>query len=95
MAQFAVRELLGLEWPLPEEGEASFQIIGDMTVHGVTKPMTWEATAQFSKEFVAGTAKTSFTFDDFDMDFPRVRLVLSVEETMRFELDFLASVTSQ
>ncbi len=84
-----------MEWPLPQEGEVSFRIVGDMTVHGVTKPVTWEATAQFSEDSVSGTAKTSFTFDYFNMDVPRVRLVLSVDETMRFELDFLASVTSE
>ncbi len=94
-AEFVVKELPGLEWPLPKEGEASFQIVGDMTVHGLTRPMTWEATAQFSEDSFSGIAKTSFTFGEFDIDVPRVRLVLSVEETMRFELDFLASITSE
>ena len=94
-AEFVVKELPGLEWPLPKEGKASFQIIGDMTVHGFTRPITWEATAQFSEDSFSGVAKTSFTFDDFDIDVPKVRIVLSVEETMRFELDFLASITSE
>ncbi len=94
-AEFVVKEVPGLEWPLPKEGEASFQIVGDMTVHGFTRPITWEATAQFSEDSFSGVAKTSFTFDDFDIDVPKVRIVLSVEETMRFELDFLASITSE
>ena len=94
-AEFVVKELPGLEWPLPKEGEASFQIIGDMTVHGFTRPITWEATAQFSEDSFSGVAKTSFTFDEFDINVPKVRIVLSVEETMRFELDFLASITSE
>jgi polyisoprenoid-binding protein YceI len=94
-AEFVVKELPGLEWPLPNDGEASFQIVGDMTVHGLTRPIIWEATAQFSEDSFSGIAKTSFTFDEFDIDVPRVRLVLSVEETMRFELDFLASITSE
>ena len=94
-AEFVVKELPGLEWPLPKEGEASFQIVGDMTVHGFTRPITWEATAQFSEDSFSGVAKTSFTFDEFDIDVPKVRIVLSVEETMRFELDFLASITSE
>jgi len=94
-AEFVVKELPGLEWPLPKEGEASFQIIGDMTVHGFTRPITWEATAQFSEDSFSGVAKTSFTFDEFDINVPKVRIVLSVEETMRFELDFLASITPE
>ena len=94
-AEFVVKELPGLEWPLPKEGEASFQIVGDMTVHGFSRPITWEATAQFSEDSFSGVAKTSFTFDEADIDVPKVRIVLSVEETMRFELDFLASITSE
>jgi len=94
-AEFVVKEVPGLEWPLPKEGEASFQIVGDMTVHGFTRPITWEATAQFSEDSFSGVAETSITFDDFDIDVPKVRIVLSVEETMRFELDFLASITSE
>ncbi len=95
VAEFVVKELPGLEWPLPKEGEVSFQIVGDMTVHGFTRPITWEVTAQFSEDSFSGIAKTSFTFDDFGIDIPKVRVVLSVEETMRFELDFLALITSQ
>ena len=94
-AEFVVKELPGLEWPLPKDGEASFQIVGDMSVHGFTRPIIWEATAQFSEDSFSGIATTSFTFDEFDIAVPRVRLVLSVEETMRFELDFLASITSE
>ena len=93
-AEFVIKELPGLAWPIPTEGEASFQIVGDMTLHGVTRPITWEVTAQFSEDSFSGIAKTSFTFDDFEIDVPKVRLVLSVEERMRFELDFQASITS-
>jgi len=70
LAELVVKELPGLDWPLPQAGETSFQIVGDMTLHGVTRPVTWEATAQFFEDSV----------------------VLSVDETMRFELDFLATV---
>ena len=91
-ATFAVKETPGLPWPLPAQGEASFQIVGDMMVHGVTKPLTWEATARFEPGEVAGQAKTSFTFQDFEIPIPQVRVVLSVEETIRLELDFTATV---
>jgi hypothetical protein len=35
-----------------------------------------------------GSAVTSFTFADFGMTVPRVSVVLSVEETIKLELDF-------
>ena len=83
-----------LPWPLPTDGETSFQLAGDMTVHGVTKPATWEVTAQFSDGSVTGQAKTSFTFGTFDMAVPRLFFILSVEDNIRLEMDFVASVTS-
>jgi polyisoprenoid-binding protein YceI len=31
-AEFVVREMIGLPWPLPENGEETFQLVGDMTL---------------------------------------------------------------
>jgi polyisoprenoid-binding protein YceI len=93
LAEFVVRETPGLPWPLPTSGEASFQMIGDMSLHGVTSPLTWDVTAQFSEGAVSGLAKTNFTFGEFEMDIPRVRVVLSVDDDIRLELDFQASVS--
>ena len=45
-AELVVKSTPGLLWPLPSSGEVAFQIVGDMTIHGVTKELTWEATAQ-------------------------------------------------
>ena len=44
LAELAVRETPGMPWPIPCQGEAVFQIAGDMTVHGETVPLTWDAT---------------------------------------------------
>jgi polyisoprenoid-binding protein YceI len=67
----------------------TFQLVGDLTVHGVTRPTTWEVTAQIvDGQALVGSATTSFTFADFGMTAPRVSVVLSVEETIKLELDF-------
>ncbi len=92
-AELVVKRLTGLPWPLPSSGEASFDIIGDMTIHGVTKELTWRATAQFGEGSVSGQAETNFTFDTFDMDIPRVFVVVSVEDNIRLEIDFEAAVS--
>ena len=92
-AVFAPREAQGLAWPMPSSGEVTFQLTGDMTVHGVTKPLVWEVTAQLDGESATGQAKTSFTFEEFGMTIPRVFIVLSVENNIRLELDFIAGVT--
>ncbi len=92
-AVFVPREAQGLAWPMPSSGEVTFQLAGDMTVHGVTKPLVWEVTAQLDGESATGQAKTSFTFEEFGMAIPRVFIVLSVENNIRLELDFIAGVT--
>lgn len=88
MATFVPTGVSGLPWPLPESGALSFQLSGDLTLHGVTRPVTWEVTAQAQGDRVVGTATTQVTFEDFGMQQPRVAVVLSVEETITLELDF-------
>ena len=43
-ADFIPTETEGLPWPLPSSGEVSFMLKGDMTIHGVTAPLTWDVT---------------------------------------------------
>lgn len=82
------KEITGLTTPLPDSGRANFQLLGDLTVKGVTRPTTWQVSARFRGDTVAGTASTSFTFADFQMDKPKVSVVLSVEDTLHLQYDF-------
>lgn len=92
-AAFVVRQTPGLAWPLPSEGEASFQLVGDMTLHGITRPQTWEATAQFNDGGFTSQARTNFPFEYFNLEVPRVRILLSVENDIRLELELTGSVS--
>lgn len=93
-AELVVKSTPGLPWPLPSSGEVTFEIVGDMTIHGVTRELTWRATAQAGDGgSVTGTAKTNFTFDTFDMEKPSVFVVLSVVDNVRLEIDFEATVS--
>ena len=91
--EFVPTAISGLQWPLPSTGEASFSITGDMTIRDVTKEVTWETTAQFSDDRITGTATTDFTFDEFDLNVPSVAVVLSVENNIRLEIDFVLQKT--
>ncbi len=91
--EFVPTAISGLQWPLPSTGEASFSITGDMTVRDVTKQVTWETTAQFGEDQITGTATTDFTFDEFDLSVPSVAVVLSVENNIRLEIDFVLQKT--
>lgn len=78
----------GLPSPLPTSGEVTFQLMGDLTIHGVTKPATWQVTAQVADGALTGLATTSFTFADYNMEKPSVMSVLSVDDTIRLEYQF-------
>lgn len=93
LAEFEVHEAPGLPWPLPTEGETTFQLVGDMTLHNYTRPLTWEVTADFSSEEVVGTARTNFTFGTFHMVRPSRLFLLSVDDNIRLELDFVVAVS--
>jgi len=88
-AEFVPSAALGLPSPLPTSGEVTFQLTGDLTVRGTTRPTTWEVTANVvGGRELTGTATTSFTFAEFGLTQPRVPVVLSVEDNIRLELDF-------
>jgi polyisoprenoid-binding protein YceI len=81
-------EIRGVSLPLPTSGSRTFDLIGNLTVRGVTRPTTWKVTADFSPAGFVGKAATQFTFKDFSIEQPRVPVVLSVDETIKLELDF-------
>ena len=75
-------------------GPVEFTITGDLTVKDQTREVTWDGTATLSGDGeVTGFASVAFTFDDFGMDKPSVAVVLSVEDTILLELDFVGVIT--
>ena len=88
LAEFVPTQAIGLPSPLPTSGEVAFQLLGELTVHGVTREATWDVTAFVNGQDLVGSAKTTITFADFDMQIPRVPVVLSVEEIIGLEFDF-------
>jgi polyisoprenoid-binding protein YceI len=87
-AEFTVKEIRGLRAPLPVSGELTVQVLGDLTVHGITRAVTWNATVRAAGQSYKGSANTAFTFADFSMPIPRVARVLSVNDTIKLEYDF-------
>lgn len=97
LAEFVPRRQQGLSAPLPSAGTATFQLIGDMTMHGVTSELIWGVAASFASDVVTAKATTRFNFAKFKIMIPRVFGLLSVEDDIRLELNVrmrrLAAVT--
>jgi polyisoprenoid-binding protein YceI len=81
---------------LPQNGTVgelySFQIVGDLTIRGVTKRVTFDVTAQaISTSRIEGTATATINYADYGITIPRVPQVASVADQVRLELDFAAT----
>lgn len=85
------REVRGLPWPLPPTGGAQFELLGDLTVHEVTRPTTWAVQAQFVDRQVSGVANTRVKITDFGMTPPKAGPVLSIEDELGLEIEFQAN----
>ena len=92
-ATFVPKEADGLDNPLPTSGSANFQLLGDLTVHGVTRPVTWQVSGQFDPAAVGGTATTQVNISDFGMTPPKAGPVLNIQDGITLELDFRADRT--
>ncbi|HEX5415859.1 MAG TPA: YceI family protein [Chloroflexota bacterium] len=87
-ATFVPNAVTGLPSPLPTSGEVKFQLTGDLTVHGVSHPVTWSVTATVDGGKLTGQATTPFRFDDFGMTPPKAGPVLSVTDNGTLEVAF-------
>lgn len=86
---FEPTAIRGLTGALPTSGSRTFQLVGNMTVKGQTRPATWNVTAQFLPDGrITGTAVTSFTFGDYGIEKPTVGVILSLADEMALEYDF-------
>jgi polyisoprenoid-binding protein YceI len=78
----------GLPVPLPTNGPTVFDLVGNLTVKGVTRPATWRVTATVDGDQLTGRAVTRFTFADFRLLQPKVSILLGVADTIALEYDF-------
>lgn len=87
-AEFVPIQVKGLTVPV-KDGDLTFQLIGDLTVRDVTKSVTWDVAGKLTGNQGTGTAKTSFNFAYFNLTKPSVPLVLSIEDTIKLEVDLI------
>lgn len=97
--QFPKAELIptrttGLALPLPASGTFTFVLTGKMTIHGVTKDVTFDVQAKRdgASLSVTATAAPSWKFGDFGMTVPVLPFrVVSVVDELRVVVDLVAT----
>lgn len=90
LATFILTSVEGLSGPLVDGQETTFTMIGNLTVHGVTKLVAWDATVTLNGDTITGSATTAFDMPDFNITPPKVGPVLSLDEHVVLEIDITA-----
>jgi polyisoprenoid-binding protein YceI len=90
MLEFVPRRAVGLPVPFPSGmgAQAGFQLIGDMTLHGVTNEVSWNVVSTFGNDQVAGRATTTLLFSTFNLTKPSLARLLSVDDKIELEIEF-------
>ena len=88
--EFVPKRAVGLPAPLPAgmQAQAGFQLIGDLTLHGVTKEATWNVVATFGNDLVGGRATTTVDFASYNMTKPSLARLMSVDDKIELEIEF-------
>lgn len=91
-ATFVPTGVAGLALPLAASGDLVFTVSGEMTVHGVTKDVTFSVTATRSGPDLTATATLTpaIRFGTFGMQQPRVPTVISIKDEIRLEVHLVA-----
>jgi polyisoprenoid-binding protein YceI len=89
------KRAIGLPAPLPasNQAQAGFQLVTDMTLHGVTKETTWNIVATFANTTVGGRATATVEFATFNLTKPSLARLLSVDDKIHLEIEFRCSRT--
>lgn len=93
-ATFVPTRATGLTTPLPANGTFSFTLAGTLTIHGVTRGVTFGVTATRSAADLKATVTLdpTVTFGDFGMPLPAAPgRVLSVVDEIKLVIDLVAT----
>jgi polyisoprenoid-binding protein YceI len=90
-ATFVVSSIEGLEDGLVEGETMNAQLTGDLTLHGVTRPATWEAELTLADGTITGTANTTFVIADYEMEKPIVGPVTSIDDEIELRVEITAA----
>ena len=94
---FAPTAITGLPDKVATGQSYTFQIAGNLTVKDVTKPVTFNVTAQLIGDAAAhldGSATATVKRADFNLQIPSVPSVANVSDEVKLQIDFVAPEVS-
>lgn len=89
LATFVAKEIQGFPAGVQAGEEATFQLVGDLTIRDVTQSTTFTTTALLNGDTISGTATTQIFMRDFGFEPPNVMGILSVTDGVLVTLRFV------
>lgn len=89
-AEYTLARVSGVPLPLAADGEWDATLDGTMKIHGVERALVWPVRVTRSAGEVRVRGTTAFKFGDYGMAVPANRLILSVVDDVRLEIDVVA-----
>jgi polyisoprenoid-binding protein YceI len=93
-ATFVATSVTGVDSSLDPATEQTFQLTGTMTLHGVTKDVTWEVKARREGDIMTALATLEMLYSDFDITPPNIAGFVSVEDDVTLQMDIVATLQS-
>ena len=91
-ATFIAKSITGLPSSIAAGQQVSFKISGDLTVHQVTKPVTFTAKVTLvSDKQLTGQAQTTVKYSDYNITVPDVPSVTGLGDTVTLTITFTAN----
>lgn len=91
IATFKSTRLEGLpDAPYMDGQELHFRVVGDLTIHDVTREVSFDATATITGDTLTSTATTTIMMTDFGIEVPDLLNFVRAENTVGLELSITA-----
>lgn len=89
-ATFVATAIAGAPATYTAGAEATFQLIGDLTIRNITRPATFDVTAVHSGKTITGVATAQIRLTDYEIEPPNFANTLEVQDEMGLRLEFTA-----
>jgi polyisoprenoid-binding protein YceI len=89
-ATFTSTEVQNAPTSYTEGQEVAFKLLGNMTIHNTTKPVTFDVRGKLQGDTVTGTATTFLMMRDFGFEPPSIASVLTVQDGVTVTVNFTA-----
>ncbi|TMB68998.1 MAG: YceI family protein [Chloroflexi bacterium] len=89
-ATFTITSASGYNPAIAEGQEQTLQLSGNLQLHGVTKPVTWEVKAYRQGNVISALATVTIKFSDFNITPPTFQGLLSISDQATLQVKLIA-----